>query len=128
MKRIIVILSIIFLSPVLWASCFQVSVQINENKPNGDYWDGDEGKPDLKACFIDNRSSLCMVSKDGKSLCEDSFNCDLGVIHFGGSSTNIVLTDLDLKRHDAIGSKECAVGSPCNLGNAVVSFSEASCN
>jgi hypothetical protein len=128
MNRLIVILSILFFSPFLSASCYQVSVQINENKPNGDYWDRNEGKPDLKACFIDNRSSQCMVNKDDKSLCVDSLNCDLGIIYFSSTSINIVLTDLDITDHDAIGSKECTVGSACNLGNAIVNFSGVSCN
>jgi len=115
-------------SPLASASCYQVSVQINENKPNGSYWDRDEGKPDLKACFIDNRSALCTIGKNGKSLCEDSLSCDLGIIYFSGTTSNVVLTDLDLTSDDAIGIKECEVGSSCNLGNAVVNFVEASCN
>jgi hypothetical protein len=107
--------------------CFDVSVSINENTPDGKTWDGNGGLPDLKACFSDEWGYRCKVKNKTEPYCKDSLNCDLGVVYFIGAHTEVELTDIDLNNDDPIASKSCGVGASCNLGNAFVVFEKASC-
>ena len=128
MNKIFLATLFLVASQASFGACFDVSVSINETKPDNSTWDGNGGLPDLKACFTDEWGYRCKVKEKKEPYCKDTLSCDLGVIYFIGSSTEIELTDIDVNNDDPIGSKSCNVGEQCNLGNATVSFKKASCN
>jgi len=127
MNSIFVIFLSMMLSSFAYSSCFQVTVQVSENKPNGDSWDANGGLPDLKACFNDDWGYRCKVKSKEKAYCKDTLRCDLGIIRFTATSTEVELIDLDFRDHDYIGTETCSAGESCKVGNATVNFKESNC-
>jgi hypothetical protein len=130
MKLILVIFSLIF-SHSVSASCFNLSVEIDNRKPNGDAWDIGDGAPDVKVCFEDGWGYRCKVRtispKEYEPWCKNTYNCDLGLVYFSSDKVNIEVIDVDKIDDDPIDFENCTVGKLCEMGSAKVEFISATC-
>ena len=96
------------------ATCFDVTVTVDERKRNGSVWDlGGAGarQPDPR---------ISESSTGASTRCKDTHVCTLRVP--GRGPFSFVITDMDLSNHDPIGQGTCRADGPCRLGSASLSI------